>query len=67
MTYLTDIIVAKGFDKNVTNGHICGSRIWGKLSSINDVTALGGEGQRFSDGSTKALILKSVTSFMYDP
>ena len=49
-----------------------------KGSSINDVTVLRGGGQGFCDGSTKALVIKSVTmgekivqncvtSCMYDP
>ena len=32
-----------------------------KGSSINDVTVFGGGGQGFCDGSTKALVIKSVT------
>ncbi len=32
-----------------------------KGSSINDITVLGGGGQRFCDNSTKVSVIKSVT------
>ena len=49
---------------------ICGATVQRSLpvvyccrvgSSMNDVTVLRGRGQGFCDGSTKALVLKSVT------
>ena len=44
------------------NTEINWHRLYAKGSSINDVTVLGeGEGQRFCDDSTKALVIKGVT------